>query len=78
MRHLDFVSCPDNKDVWMRPATYSNVTDYYEFILLYTDDTLVTSENTGQVLRNDLGLYRELKENTLETPKYILEDIQDR
>ena len=45
MRYLDFASRPVNPDVWMRPAKHSNDKDYYEFILLYTDDTLVISEN---------------------------------
>ena len=45
MRHLDFVSCPADPDVWMRPAKHSDKTDYYEYILLYTDDALVIGEN---------------------------------
>ena len=62
----------------MRPDKQSNGTDYYEFILLYTDNALVISDNSDQVLRKDLGRYLELKENLLDTPKYILEDLQDR
>jgi hypothetical protein len=50
MRHLDFVSCPADPDVWMRPAKRSDGTDYYEYILLYTDDALVLSENAEKVL----------------------------
>ena len=78
MSHLDFSSCPANPYVWMRPDKQLNGTDYYEFILLYTDNALVISENSDQVLRKDLGRYLELKENLLDTPKYILEDLQDR
>jgi hypothetical protein len=73
MRHLDFVSCPANPDVWMRPAKRSDGSDYYEYILLYTDDLLVLSENAEQVLRNDLGRYFTLKEASIGPPKiYIL------
>jgi hypothetical protein len=43
MRHLEFVSCPADPDVWMRPAKCSDGSDYYEYILLYTDDLLVLS-----------------------------------
>ena len=50
MRHLNFVSCPADPDVWMRPAKHSKGTDYWEYILLYTDDALVVSENAEQVL----------------------------
>jgi hypothetical protein len=45
MRHLDFVSCPADPDVWMRPAKQSDGTDYYKYILLYTNNALVLSEN---------------------------------
>jgi len=50
MCHLDFVSCLADPDVWMRPAKRSDGSDYYEYLLLYTDDTLVVSENAEQVL----------------------------
>ena len=55
MRHLDFVSFLVNPDVWMWPDKHSNGTDYYAFILLYTDNAVVISENFDQVLRKDLG-----------------------
>jgi hypothetical protein len=56
-RHLDFVSCPADPEVWMRPAKQSGSTDYYEYILLYTKDALVLSENAEKVLKIDLGRY---------------------
>jgi hypothetical protein len=54
---LILVSCPADPDVWMRPAKRSDGSDHYEYILLYTDDALVISENAEQVLRNELGGY---------------------
>ena len=45
----------------MQTAKKSNGTDYYEFILLYTDNALVISDNADQVLRKDLGRYFEIK-----------------
>jgi hypothetical protein len=72
MAHLDFVSCPADPDVWMRPATKADGTEYYEYILLYTDDTLVISENAEQVLRGELGKYMELKEESIGPPKIYL------
>ena len=78
MRHLNFSSYPADPDVWMRPSKHSNCTDYYDFILLYTYDALVISENVDQVLRKDLGRYFELKEKSIGPPKFILEDQQDR
>jgi hypothetical protein len=72
MRHLDFVSCPANLDVWMRPAKHSDSSDYYKDILLCTDDALVVSDNAEQVLRNELGRYFTLKEESIGPPKIYL------
>ena len=72
MRHLDFFSCPANPDVWMRPAKRSDGADYYKFILLYTDDALVLSENAEKVLRTELGIYFLLKEESIGPPKIYL------
>jgi hypothetical protein len=72
MRHLDFVSCPADPDVWMRAAERSNGTYYYEYILLYTNDALVLSENAEKVLRIDLGRYFTLKEESIGPPKIYL------
>jgi hypothetical protein len=72
MRHLDFMSCPADPDVWMRPAKWSDGTDYYEYILLYTDDALVLSEYAEKILINDLGRYFTLKEKSIEPPKIYL------
>jgi hypothetical protein len=37
MMHLNFKSCPADPDVWMRLAKHSDGSEYYEYILLYTD-----------------------------------------
>lgn len=72
MRHLGFSSCPADPDVWLRPAEKSNGNEYYEYILLYTDDALVISENAENVLRKELGQYFELKEESIGPPKIYL------
>jgi hypothetical protein len=72
MRHLDFASCPADPDVWMRPPKRSNGSYYYKYILLYTDDALVISKNAEQVLRNELGRYFTLKEESIGPPKIYL------
>jgi hypothetical protein len=72
MRHLDFVSCPADPDVWMRPAKHSDGSEYYEYILLYTDDALVISEQAETVLRKELGRFFELKEESIGPPKIYL------
>jgi hypothetical protein len=72
MRHLDFTSCPADPDVWMRPAKHSDGTEYYEYILLYTDDALVVGEHAETILRKELGRYFELKESSIGPPKIYL------
>jgi hypothetical protein len=72
MRHLDMISCPADPDVWMRAAKHSDGSEYYEYILLYTDDALVISEHAEKVLRDGLGRYFELKEESIGPPKIYL------
>ena len=72
MRHLHFESCLADPDVWMRPAKRSDGSDYYEYILLYTDDCLVLSENPESLLRQELGRYFTLKEESIGPPKIYL------
>ena len=72
MRHLDFTSCLVDSDVWMRPAKKSDGSTYYEYILLYTDDAIVISENAEAILRKSLGRYFELKESSIGPPKIYL------
>jgi hypothetical protein len=56
----------------MRPAKHSDGTDYYEYILLYTDDALVIGEHAEKILRTELGRYFELKESSIGPPKIYL------
>ena len=50
MRHLDFLSCLADPDVWMCPAVKSDGTEYYKYILLYTDVVLCVSEFPERIL----------------------------
>jgi hypothetical protein len=72
MRHLDFVSCPADPDVWMRPGKKADGSAYWEYLLLYTDDALCVSETPENTLRNDLGKFFELKEGSIGPPKIYL------
>ena len=72
MRHLNFISCPADPDVWMRPAKKADGTEYWEYILLYTDDALCVSAHAEETLRNDLGRYFQLKEKSIGPPKIYL------
>ena len=72
MAFLNFKSCPADPDVWMRPAIKSDGSTYYEYVLLYTDDALVISENPETILRNEIGRYFELKQESIGPPKIYL------
>ena len=65
MRHLDFVSCPADPDVWMRPAKKADGSTCYDYILLYIDDALVISERVESILQRELGRHFELKEESI-------------
>ena len=72
MSHLNFKPCLADPDVWMRPAIKSDGNEYYEYVLLYTDDALVVSENAESILRDELGKYFELKQESIGPPKLYL------
>ena len=72
MHFLGFTSCPADPDVWMHPALKSNGTPVYDYVLLYTDDTLVISENAKSILKNEIGRYFKLKKESIGHPNLYL------
>jgi hypothetical protein len=56
----------------MRPAIKSDGSEVYDYVLLYTDDTLVISENAESILRNEIGRYFELKKESIGPPSLYL------
>ena len=74
MLHLKFKPCLADSDVWMRPIKKTDGSPCYEYVLLYTDDEMVISENGEKVLREGIGKYFELKEFYIRPPKQYLGD----
>jgi hypothetical protein len=72
MQHLDFTSCLADPDVWMRPAQKADGSEYWEYVLIYTDDVLVVSTQGEKILREGIGKYFELKEESIGPPKLYL------
>ena len=72
MHFINFTSCPADPDVWMRAAIKSDGTKCYDYGLLYVHDALVVSENAESILRNELGRYFELKEESVGRPDHYL------
>ena len=56
----------------MMPAIKSDGTKCYDYVLLYVNDALVVSENAESSLRNELGRYFELKEESIGPPDHYL------
>ena len=59
----------------MIPAIKSDGSWYYEYFLLYTEDALMISENGKYVLREYIGNYFELKEDSIVPPEIYLGGI---
>ena len=72
MLHLNFQACLADPDVWMSPIKKSNCSPCYEYVLLYTDDVLLISENGVKVLHGGIGKYFELKESSIGPPNQYL------
>jgi hypothetical protein len=56
----------------MRPALKADGSEYYEYVLLYTDDLLVISENGEKLIRDHVGKYFEIKDKSVGPPKIYL------
>ena len=72
MHYLKFSSCPADPDVWMWAGVKLDGIMCYEFVLLYVDDALVISENAEKILREEIGKYFELKEESIGCPSLYL------
>ena len=78
MGFWDFKSKGDDTDVWMRPDTQKGGTLVYEYVLLYTNDCLVVSENAESILKKEIGCYFELKPYSIGPPSlYLGSHIRD-
>ena len=72
MMHLGFKSKGGDPDVWMRPMTRADGTKLYEYVLLYTYDCLVVSDNVEYILKREIGRYFELKPASIGPPNLYL------
>ena len=51
---MGFQSCKADPDIWSRPGTRSDRTEYWQYILLYTDGILAIMEETEKFIRKEL------------------------
>ena len=59
-------------DVWIRLGTKANVTEYWEYVLLYTDDNLAVMEEPNSFNQEEFGKRFNLKENSISPPTQYL------
>ena len=72
MKHIGFEPCKADPDVWMRKAETNDGRQYWEYVLLYTDDCLVISHRGEYLLRQEIGKYFELKDESIGPPDIYL------
>ena len=73
MEHLGFKSCEGDPDVWMRTAVKPrNGTEYWEYVLWYTDDALCVSHHPKEVLEKEIGKFWTLKKDSVRPPNIYL------
>ena len=68
MTEMNFISCKADPDVWFREATKSDGTDYYQYVLLYTDDILAIMESPEKFIRDELANKFVIKEKSIGPP----------
>ena len=71
MRHLGYMPCEADPDLWMKPAARSDGFEYWEYVLLYVDDVLAIGEEPQEVLRK-IDKYFGLKPGSLADPSQYL------
>jgi len=71
MATLGFESCKADPDVWMRKATREDGFDYYEYVLIYTDDILAISHRPNEIMKLIDG-YFPMKPSSIGTPDIYL------
>ena len=62
MKDLGFDPSKADPDVWMRPATKPDGFQYYEYVLIHTDDLLVVSHRADVIMKSFTDFYT-LKED---------------
>ena len=86
LRSMDFSMCYADNDVWYRPAVNADQQEYYEYVLVYTDDILAISTKPGDILAT-LDQHYVLKPNSIGPPtqylgaqigKYTVNDDPDK
>ena len=72
MDDMGFESCKADPDVWMQPGVKDDGVEYWEYVLLYTDDILAIMTDPESFLRHEIGTRFTLKEKSIGPPSQYL------
>ena len=72
MDEMGFMSCKADPDVWFRSSVKEDGTDYYQYVLLYTDDILAIMEYPERFIREELSNCFVVKPNSIGPPTQYL------
>jgi hypothetical protein len=75
LRDANFKSCPADPDVWMHPNTKPDGTPYWEYVLLYVDDTLAVSQDPQAIMDHLASRYTLKKGSVKEPMEYLGAEI---
>ena len=68
---MRFKSMIADPDIWIRPATKADGEQYYEFILVYVDDMIATSQDTVSMIREVAEKFK-FKKDKIDPPEIYL------
>ena len=72
MDEMGFTSCKADPEIWMRPGIKDDGSEYWQYVLLYTDDILCIMEHPEKFLREEMGTRFTLKEKSIGPPTQYL------
>jgi hypothetical protein len=72
MTEMGFEPCKADPDLWLRPGTKPDGSDYWQYVLLYTDDILAIMEDPEHSIRTELGQQFTIKEKSIGKPSQYL------
>ena len=71
MKMIDYTSCLEDPDLWIRKAVNNNRWEYYEYMLLYVENFLCVSRQPGEALE-EVNKYFPMKASSIGPPKIYL------
>ena len=72
MEKMVLQSCKYDPEVWFHSSIKDEGTDYYQYVLIYTNDILVIMQNPKDFIRHELGKIFFVKPNSIRPPTQYL------